>query len=106
MASSLAVGRCAMSWGPFFRGFRCAGGVDSGFGEMEGDVEALGWDFVGGGSSGLGERGMCVGVGSSSSIFVSSIGVGDGCPSSEETGRSRILTGSVSTHNFDGEVEE
>lgn len=42
MASSVAVGRWAMIWGPFFRGFRCAGGVDSGFGEVEDDVEALG----------------------------------------------------------------
>lgn len=54
----------------------------------------------------MGERGIYCGVESSSSIFASSIGVGDGRPSSEETGWSRILTGSVSTYNFDGGVEE
>jgi len=69
MASSLAIDRWPISWGPFFRGFLCVGGVDSGLGEVEGDVEALGSDFVGRGSSEMGECSICFGIGSSSSIL-------------------------------------
>ena len=97
-----------MSWGPFFRGFLCAGGVDSGFGEVEGDVEALGSDFVGRGSSEVGECPMSFGIGSSSSNLTSFDGTGDGRPSSMEKGGSRILTGSDSMYilDLDGDVEE
>ena len=83
MASSLATGRLSMSCGPFFRGLLCAGGVDSGFEEVEDDVEALGSDFMGR-SSALGERLMFLGT--CSSILMSSEGTGDGRTSSTETG--------------------
>src|SRR5579863_4950179 len=86
IASSLAIGRWSMSWGPFLRGFLCAGGVDSGFGEVEDDVEALGSDFVGRGSSELGECTISFGIGSSSSNLTSFDGSGDGRPSSVEKG--------------------
>lgn len=83
MASSLAIGRLSMSCRPFFRGFLCAGGVDSGLGEVDDDVEALGSDFVGR-SSALGERLMFLGTWSS--ILTSSDGTGDGRTSSTEMG--------------------
>ncbi len=51
-----------MSWGHFFRGFLGVGGVDSGFGEVEGDVEVLGSNFVGRESSGKGERSIFFGI--------------------------------------------
>ena len=62
MASSVATWRWAMSWGHFFRGFLGVGGVDSGFGEVEGDVEVLGSNFVGRESSGKGERSIFFGI--------------------------------------------
>lgn len=110
MASSLAIGRWSIMihWGSFFRGFLCAGGVDSGLGEVEDDVEVLGSDFVGRGSSELGECSIFFGIGSSSSILTWSDGTGDGRPSSVEQGGSRILTGSDSMYilGLDGDVEE
>jgi len=105
MASSVATGRFPMSCGPFFRGFFDAGGVDSGFGEVDGDVEVLGSDFVGRGSPTLGECFSFFGIGSSSSIFTSSDGAGDGRTSSMVTSWSRILKRSDSTYTLDGDVE-
>lgn len=101
MASSVATGRLPMSCGPFFRGFFDAGGVDSGLG----DVEVLGSDFVGRGSPMSGECSSFFGIWSSSSIFTSSDGAGDGRTSSMVTGWSRILTKSDSTYTLDGDVE-
>lgn len=83
MASSLAAGRFPMSCGPFLRGFLCAGGVDSGLGEVD-DDEALGSDFVGMKSSALSESFMSLRT--ESSILTSSEGTGDGRTSSAETG--------------------
>lgn len=102
IASSVATGKFPMSCRPFFRGFLCAGGVDSGLGEVDDDVEALGSDFMGMRSSALGERLMSRGT--RSSILTSSDGAGDGRTSSTETGGSHILTGSDSTHTLDGDV--
>ena len=90
MASSPATGKFPMSCGPFFRGFFCAGGVDSGLGEVDDDVEVLGTDFMRMRSSGLGERLMSRGTWSS--ILTSSDGAGDGRTSSTETGGSHIFT--------------
>jgi len=103
MASSLATGKFPMSCGPFFRGFLCAGGVDSYLGEVDDDVEVLGSDFMGMRSSALGERLMVCGT--CSSILTSSDGAGDGRTPSTETGRSHILTRSDSTYTLDGDVE-
>jgi hypothetical protein len=103
MASSLATGKSPMSCGPFFRGFLCAGGVDSGLGEVDDDVEALGSDFMGMRSSALGERLMSRGTWSS--ILTSSDGAGDGRTSSTETGGSHILTRSDSMCTLDGDDE-
>lgn len=94
MASSLAIGKFPMSCRPFFRGFFSAGGVDSGLGEVDDDVEVLGSDFMGTKSSALGERLMSRGTWSS--ILTSSDGTGDGRTSSTQTGRSHILTRSDS----------
>ena len=102
MASSLATGKSPMSCGPFFRGFLCAGGVDSGLGEVDDDVEALGSDFMGMESSALGERLMSRGT---RSILTSSDGAGDGRTSSTETGGSHILTRSDSMYTLDGDDE-
>ena len=103
MASSLPTCKFPMSCGPFFRGFFCAGGVDSGLGEVDDDVEVLGSDFMGMRSSALGERLMSRGTWSS--ILTSSDGAGDGRTSSTETGGSHILTRSDSTYTLDGDVE-
>jgi hypothetical protein len=84
MASSLAAGRFPMSCGPFLRGFLCAGGVDSGLGEVDDDVEALGSVFVGMKSSALGECFMSLRT--ESSILTSSDGTGDGRTSCVEMG--------------------
>ena len=103
MASSLATGKFPMSCGPFFRGFLCVGGVDSGLGEVDDDVEVLGSDFMGLKSSALGER--LTSRGTWSSILTSSDGAGDGRTSSTETGVSHILTRSDSMYSLDGDVE-
>src|SRR6266567_2820046 len=103
MASSLATDKFPMSCGPFFRGFLCAGWVDSGLGEVDDDVEVLGSDFMGMRSSALGERLMSRSTWSS--ILTSSDGAGDGRTSSTETGVSHILTRSESTNTLDGDVE-
>lgn len=84
MASSLPTDSSPMSCGPFFRGFLGVGGVDSGLGEVEDDVDALGSDLVGMKSSALGERFMFLGAWSS--ILTSSDGAGDGRTLSTETG--------------------
>ena len=102
MASSLPTGKFPMSCGPFFRGFLCAGGVDSGLGEVDDDVEVLGSDFMGR-SSALGERLMSRGTWSS--ILTSSDGAGDGRTLSTGMGVSHILTRSGSTYTLDGDVE-
>ena len=104
MASSLAIGKLPMSCRPFFRGFLCAGGVDSGLGELDDDVEVLGSDFMGMRSSALGERLMSRSTWSS--ILTSFDGAGDGRTSSTETGGSHILTRSDLTYTLDGDVEE